>query len=162
VGDLVTQLDQILEGDDDLSRGLVPEVWNVVRKEAAGVEHANQRRHFLRILVLREVATGVKQRVGLEPWGRLRVEYLGLDPDLAFVREWASRLNISNEQLAEGIAAILDRQRRGLHLLDREGTIFSRFWMEGDFEIQSGYLPLLRGVPKGLKLEAAVMTIRHA
>ena len=36
VGDLVTQLDQILEGDDDLSQGLVPEVWNVVRKEAPG------------------------------------------------------------------------------------------------------------------------------
>jgi hypothetical protein len=156
VGDLVTQLDQTLESDDDLSRGLVPEVWNVVRKEAAGVEHANQGKHFLRILVLREVAAGVKQRVGLEPWGRLRVEYLGLGPDLAFISEWASRLNISNEQLAEGIAAILDRQRRGLHLLDRDGYIFSRFWMEGDFEVQSGYLPLLKGVPKGLKLERSV------
>lgn len=153
IGDLVTQLDQILDIDDDLSRALLPEVWNVVRREAAGVEHANQRRHFLRILVLREVATGVKQRVGLEPWGRLCVEYLGLGPDLPFVREWASRLGISCERLAEGIAAILDRQRRGLHLLDREGYIFSRFWMEGDFEVQSGYLPLLKGVPKGLKLE---------
>ena len=153
IGDLVTQLDRLLESDDDLSRALLPEVWNVVRKDAAGVEHGNQRKHFLRILVLREVATGVKQRVGLEPWGRLRVDYVGLGADLSFVQEWAPRLQTTPERLADGIGALLDQQRRGLHLLDREGYTFSRFWMEGDFEIQSGYLPLLRGVPKGLKLE---------
>jgi hypothetical protein len=85
VGDLVAHLDVGLDADNTLSRALIPEVWVVARKEAAGVEHAEQRRRFLRILVLRELATGVKQRVGLEPWGRLCVEYLGLTPALPFM-----------------------------------------------------------------------------
>jgi ATP-dependent helicase YprA (DUF1998 family) len=60
---------------------------------------------------------------------------------------------VEAEHLFEGIAALLDIQRRGFHLLDREGYIFSRFWQDGDREVQRGYLPLFRGVPKGLKLE---------
>jgi len=153
VGDLVAHLDRLLDGDDELSRSLVPEVWNVVRKDASGIEHARERRQFLRILVLREVATGTKQRIGLEPWGRMRVDYAGLTQDAPFIGRWAVRLGLEPQALTNGIATLLDQQRRGLHLLDREGHIFSRYWMDGDREIQRGYLPLLRGVPKGLKLQ---------
>lgn len=39
-----------------------------------------------------------------------------------------------------------------LVLLDREQRIFSHMWIDGMDEIQNGYVPLLRGVPKGLKL----------
>lgn len=35
VGDLALYLDDILEKDEGLSRALVPEVWQVVRKEGA-------------------------------------------------------------------------------------------------------------------------------
>lgn len=155
VGDLTAHLDDLMEGDAELSRALVPEVWGVARKEAAGVEHARQRKLFLRIQILRELATGVKQRVGLEPWGRMRVEYVGLRQDMSFIKEWADRLGIEAVRLADGIAALLDGQRRTMHLLDREAKIFSRFWMEGDLEVQRGYLPLLKGVPKGIKLQRA-------
>lgn len=153
VGDLTAYLDEILERDDDLSEALAPEVWNVHRKEAEGLKHAEERRRYLRIQVLRELATGVKQRVGLEPWGRIQVRYSGLGPDAAFVQTWAPRLRTTPELLADGIAAILDRLRRGLHLLDREGQVFSRYWMEGDLLIARGFLPQMPGVPKGLKLE---------
>ncbi len=155
VGDLVAHLDRVLEGDDEQSRALVPEVWSVVRKDASGVEHARERKYFLRILVLREVATGTKQRIGLEPWGRMRVDYAGLGSETPFVARWAERLGLEPQALANGIATLLDQQRRGFHLLDREGHIFSRYWQDGDREIQRGYLPLLRGVPKGLKLQRA-------
>ncbi len=155
VGDLVAFLDRKLDGDDELSEALLPEVWNVARKQSAGVEHAGERKHFLRIAVLREIATGAKQRIGLEPWGRIQVEYLGLNSDLPFVKHWAGQLNVPADRLVDGIAALLDVQRRGFHLLDRDGRIFSRYWQDGDREIQRGYLPLLRGVPKGLKFERA-------
>jgi len=155
VGDLTAHLDAVLETDSELSRALVPEVWNVHRLEGEREAHRRERKRFLRIQVLREVATGVKQRVGLEPWGRLRVDYVGLDPECLFIVRRAPWLGVSAEALTEGIAALLDVVRRGLHLLDREGQIFSRFWQEGDFEIMRGYLPLLPGVPKGLKLERA-------
>ncbi|MBF2067470.1 MAG: hypothetical protein IGS39_24090 [Calothrix sp. C42_A2020_038] len=75
VGDFTAYLDDILESDDELSRALIPEVWRVARKEAEGVRHNEERRYFLRIQVLREIITGVKQCIGLEPWGRLKVEY---------------------------------------------------------------------------------------
>jgi hypothetical protein len=155
VGDLVAHLDRVLDDDDELSRALLPEVWSFDRKEAGGTEHARQRRYLLHILVLRELATGVKQRIGLEPWGRIRVAYHGLSAEVPFVREWAGRLSVPPERLADGIGALLDVHRRSLLLWDADAPIFSRFWHEGDREVQRGYLPLLRGVPKGLKLERA-------
>jgi hypothetical protein len=152
VGDLTAHLDELLDGDDDLSRALVPEVWRVHRKEAEGVRHGEERKRFLRIQVLRETATSTRQRIGLEPWGRMVVEYAGLSPDLPFFGTWASRLETTPADLASGVATLLDATRRTGLLLDREGRIFSRFWQDGDFEIQRGYLPLMPGVPKGLKL----------
>lgn len=153
VGDLTAYIDDILDQDDDLSQALVPEVWRVYRKESEGVRHNQERRHFLRIQVLREITTGVKQRIGLEPWGRMEVQYAGLSPAAMFVTEWAKRLGIRPEELVSGIASLLDITRRNSVLLDREGHIFSKFWREGDYEIQRGYMTLSPGVPRGLKLK---------
>jgi hypothetical protein len=152
IGDLTAYLDNILDQDDDLSRVLVPEVWQVHRKEAAGVEHATQRKYFLRIQVLRELVTGVRQRLGLEPWGRIVVQYKGLTEDLPFTQHWSGRLGLPAGELLDGVASLLDNTRRGGVLLDRDGQIFSRFWHEGDFEIQRGYMPILPQVPRALKL----------
>ena len=80
VGDVAQHVDAVLEGDRELSRALLPEVWQVAPQEDASVKHREERLYFLRLQVLREVATGVKQRVGLEPWGRVRVDYLASSP----------------------------------------------------------------------------------
>lgn len=153
VGDLSAYLDEALNHDDELSRSLAPEVWSMHPKEAEPVKHAQERKYFLRIHVLRELTMGVKQRMGLEPWGRLRVDYGGLNAEASFVAKHAPTLGLPPDRLSDGIAGLVDRTRRSLHLLDRQGKIFSRFWGEGDHEILRGYLPLLPGVPKGLKLE---------
>ena len=150
---LVSQLDDELDQDNDLSQSLLPEVWNVARKAADLQGHAAERRKFLRILVLREVVTGARQRIGLEPWGRLVVDYEGLTSDEPFFKQWGTRLGLSTEELLQGVAAVLDFTRRNRLLLDRDGQIFSRIWQEGDREIANGYLPLFRGGPKGLKLQ---------
>lgn len=155
VGDLSAHLCELLEQDDDLSRALIPEVWDAARKEAAGTEHQRERARFIRIQVLRELTMGVKQRIGLEPWGRLKVTYRGLTPDLIFIREWAERLKVEARLLAEGIAGLLDIFRRNSMLLDQDGRIFSRFWGDGEPEIMLGYLVVSPGVPKALKLRRA-------
>ncbi len=152
IGDLTAYLDDLLDQDDELSRSLAPEVWRVHRKEAEGVKHNDERKRFLRIQVLREVVTGVKQRIGLEPWGRLKVDYGNLHADLSFFTHWSEILGIPPADLCGGVASLLDVTRRGGLLLDREGKIFSRFWQESDFEILRGYMPLMAGIPKGLKL----------
>lgn len=149
---VVSELDKQLDHDDDLSQSLLPEVWNVARKAADIQGHMAERQKFLRILVLREVATGARQRIGLEPWGRLLVEYEGLTPDLPFFHKWGARLGLETYVVQQGVAAVLDFTRRARILLDRDGKIFSRIWQEGDREIANGYLPLFRGGPKGLKL----------
>ena len=61
----------------------MPEVWQVVRKEGGGGRHEQERRKFLRIQVLREVTLSSRQPIGLEPWGRMKVEYAGLDAGVA-------------------------------------------------------------------------------
>ncbi len=152
IGDLVAWLDAALDADDDLSRSLAPEVWRAARKQSSGQQHAEQRRHFLRIHVLREAATGIRQRLGLEPWGRMRTEYDGLVATQSFFGTWSAAAGCTAAELRDGVACLLDVARRNRILLDRDGKIFSRFWHESDREIQRGYMPLIRGGPKALKL----------
>ena len=152
IGDVAQHLDSVLEADRELSRALIPEVWQVAPQEDAGVKHRQERLYFLRLQALREIATGVKQRIGLEPWGRLRVEYVGLDARHQLITQWAERLRFEPEALAEGAAGLLDHLRRTRLLYDEPTKVFGRFWRDGDKEIQYGYIPAFSGGPKGMKL----------
>lgn len=151
-GDVVYRLDELFAKDEDLSRALLPEVWQVVPMDESSTKHREERLYFLRIQVLREVATGVKQRLGLEPWGRLRVEYRGLGTDLPFIQKWAPLLGCSAEALMEGVGALLDHTRRVRVLRDQETKLFEKLWNRGDKEFQYGYVPNFSGGPRGLKL----------
>ena len=154
LGDLVFHLDQLLDGDEPLSRALLPEVWRWVPKTAAGNEHQDKRRFYLRCQVLREFTTSSRQRLGLESWGRVRVDYHGLQSDDAFYLKWCPALGLTKDQISEGIAALLDHERRSAQLVwDASGKIFSRFFGEGAWEIQRGFLPESPGGPKGLVLQ---------
>jgi len=151
IGDMVMKLDDELDTSDGLSHALIPEVWRVVPKEGSGGVHEDERRHFLRIQVLREVTTAANQQVGLEPWGRIKVTYQGLDAGSRFMQEWSRKLGLPPEDLKGGIETLLDQLRRQRLLYDTRRAIFSRWWSEGDREIQRGYMPILPG-PQGMKL----------
>ncbi|OIP92909.1 MAG: hypothetical protein COS57_10465 [Syntrophobacterales bacterium CG03_land_8_20_14_0_80_58_14] len=148
VGDLAMHLDEILEKDEALSRALVPEVWQVVRREGGGGRHEQERRKFLRIQVLREITLSSRQSIGLEPWGRMKVDYAGLDPALPWIQENAYALGMPPEDLRDGVAGLLDYLRRKRVLFDPEREIFTKYWMDGDLEVQQGYLPQV-GAPVG-------------
>jgi hypothetical protein len=152
VGDLARHVDDLLERDESLSRALVPEVWQVQRKEGGGGRHEQERRKFLRIQVLREVTLSSRQAIGLEPWGRMKVEYEGLDTSLPWIQRVAAELGMPPEDLRDGVASVLDYLRRKRVLWDPEREIFSKYWMDGDLEVQQGYLPQL-GSPSGTKLQ---------
>ncbi|MFA5786294.1 MAG: DEAD/DEAH box helicase [Actinomycetota bacterium] len=154
IGDLALHLDDVLEKDEALSRALVPEVWQVVRKEGGGGRHEQERRKFLRIQVLREVTLSSRQSIGLEPWGRMKVDYEGLDPALPWIQEHAHELGMPAEDLRDGVASLLDYLRRKRVLHDPEREIFTKWWMDGDLEVQQGYLPQV-GSPVGTKLRRA-------
>ena len=151
VGDLAGWLDDRLEDDEPLSRALVPEVWQVARREAAGGRHRQERRKYLRFQVLREVALSSGQALGLEPWGRMKVEYEGLDSAAPWIQDQAHRLGVSADRLREGVAGVLDFLRRRRALYDAEHGIFTKYWQDGSAEVQQGYLPLFRG-PAATKL----------
>ena len=151
VGDLALHLDDLLERDESRSRALVPEAWQVVRKEGGGGRHEQERRKFLRIQVLREVTLSSRQSIGLEPWGRMKVEYEGLDAELPWIQQHAHALGMPPEDLRDGVASLLDYLRRKRVLHDPEREIFTKYWMDGDLEVQQGYLPQL-GSPTGTKL----------
>jgi ATP-dependent helicase YprA (DUF1998 family) len=154
IGDVVYGLDDLLDKDRDLSRALLPEVWQVVPFEESGTKHREERLYFLRIQVLREVATGVKQRLGLEPWGRLKIGYRGLTPGLGFFEKWAPALEVTREALTEGVAAMLDHLRR-VRVLHDPTKLFETMWNSGDKEVQYGYVPNFGGGPRGAKLRRA-------
>ncbi len=152
IGDMVMKLDDALDESDGLSRALIPEVWRVVPKEGSGGAHEEERRHFLHIQVLRELTTAANQQVGLEPWGRLRVTYQGLDSGAQFFQTWSNKLGLPPEDLKGGVETFLDQHRRQRLLFDPQRAIFTRYWNEGDREIQRGYLPLFPDPPQGMKL----------
>ena len=141
IGDVVAWLDDLLEDDVALSRALIPEVWQVARREGTGGRHGQERHKYLRFQVLREVALSSRQALGLEPWGRMKVEYAGLEDTLPWIQERAHALGISPQRLRDGVASVLDYLRRKRVLHDPEHEIFTKYWMEGDREIQQGYLP---------------------
>ncbi len=151
VGDLTLYLDDRLEANESLSRALAPEVWDFVRREGSGTRHEQERRKFLRMQVLREITLSSRQSIGLEPWGRLKVSYEGLDPSWAWIQENAHALSMPAEDLCHGVATLLDYLRRKRVLHDPETGMFGKYWMDGDLEIQRGYLPQL-GSPVGTKL----------
>ncbi|MEO7699622.1 MAG: DEAD/DEAH box helicase [Opitutus sp.] len=152
IGDLAAWMDERLHADRALSEALVPEVWRIYRPEVAPQKHREELRYFLRILVLREITTGIRQRIGLEPWGRLRVDYRGLTPELPVIQKWAGVAGVSPTDLCNGIANLIDTGRRKMIVHDSVRQIFSKFWNPGDEEVLRGYIPDLQGVPQGLKL----------
>lgn len=151
VGDVARTIDDVLERDETLSRALVPEVWQVVKREGGGTRHEIERLKFLRIQVLREVASGARQSIGLEPWGRMRIDYVGLESGVPWIQAKSQTLGMPADDLRDGIAGILDYLRRRRVLHDAEHEIFTRYWQDGDLEIQQGYLPQM-GSPTGTKL----------
>ena len=135
-----------------LSRALILEVWQVARREGSGGRHEQERRKFLRMQVLREITLSARQSIGLEPWGRMKVEYEGLNSSLHWIQETANSLGLPAEELSNGVASILDYLRRKRTVYDPEYEIFSKYWMDGDLEVQQGYLPQL-GNPYATKLQ---------
>ena len=82
----------------------------------------------------------------------MKVEYEGLDASSAMVPgAGTTRLTCQPEELREGVASLLDYLRRKRVLYDPEREIFSKYWMDGDLEVQQGYLPQV-GNPIGTKL----------
>lgn len=161
IGDLVSWLDAKLDANEDLSRALVPEVWRWERKDAVGHQHSDARRLLVRILVLREVTTGNRQRIGLEPWGRLRIEYHGLNPALPFIQRQATALGCFAEDLCGGIESLLDHARRSQIVWDAEQRIFSTWFMDGHRLVQRGFIQPKQGGPQGLKLRRDAADEKH-
>ncbi|MGI9249888.1 MAG: DEAD/DEAH box helicase [Pseudohongiellaceae bacterium] len=153
VSDLTRWLDGFLDADDELSQALIPEVWRAEKKSPASHGHDDERKWFLRIQIVREITQGARQITGLEPLGRLKVRYLGLTPELPSIVRWAKRLNCKAEQLADGIASLLDAARSRRTVFDPVTKAWSKFWMDGEREVQRGYLPSMQGVPAGLVFE---------
>jgi ATP-dependent helicase YprA (DUF1998 family) len=134
-----------------LARALAPEVFTGRADEVFGHELDKQLSYYLHILLVREWSTGFKQRDSLETWGKARVIYAGIEAEHPWIQEWAARLQLAPEELATGIASLLDAYRRNRLLYDSNAPIFARYWREGDDEIQRGYLPFFDFPPKGMK-----------
>lgn len=153
LSDLVLWLDKFLDADDELSRALIPEVWRVEAKSETSLAHGEERKWFLRAQVLRELTLGSRQSTGLEPLGRLKIRYQGLEAGHPIIHKWARILSCEPEELREGIASLLDAARSRRMVFDPVTRIYSKAWLEGEKEVMRGYLPNMRGVPEALVLE---------
>jgi len=81
----------------------------------------------------------------------MKVEYEGLDAGLPWIQKHTLALGMPAEDLRDGVASVLDYLRRKRVLHDPEREIFTKYWMDGDLEVQQGYLPQT-GSPTGTKL----------
>lgn len=149
--DIQEHLMRLFREDRNLGMGLAPEVYVDRGDEAFGRGLEEDLRYFLRIALVREWATGFKQKESLETWGVSRVVYAGIEATAPWVAEWANRLGLAPEELSDGISSLLDSFRRNRYLYDERAPIFSRYWHESDYEIQAGFLPFFDFPPKALK-----------
>ena len=148
VGDLTRYVDDLLERDEALSRALVPEVWQVQRRGGGGGRHEKERLKFLRIQVLREVTMSARQAIGLEPWGRLPCRLQGTRGRAVLDSAPGASAGHAGRRPRDGVASPPDYLRRRRVLHDPEREIFTKYWQDGDLELQQGYLPQL-GSPTG-------------
>ena len=157
VGDLHAELLRRLRADRDLARAVAPEAFDSGADEAFGRGAAAQLSRFLRIQILRELATSFTQRDGLERWGQLRVVYAGLDSGRpARTRPRGRARTERPKRSCDGIAALLDAWRRARMLHDADEPIFARWWTGGSEEVLRGFIPFgfTEVRPVGIKLEA--------
>ncbi len=154
LGDLHAELLRRLRADRDLARAVAPEAFDSGADESFGRGAMAQLSRFLRIQILRELATSFSQRDGLERWGQLRVVYSGLTPDEPRVRALATELAMAPDSLCDGAAALLDVWRRTRMLHDSDEPLFARWWNGGSEEIQRGFIPFgfTEVRPVGIKL----------
>lgn len=152
LGDIQDDLVRTLNADTHLARALAPEVYSGRGEEAFGRGLQENLRYYLRILLVREIATAFKQRDGLEPWGLVRAHYHGLSADHPSVQKLAAENDLKPEALCNGIASLLDSFRRARYLHDTAAPIYTQYWHESAEEIQRGYLPFMDQPPKALKL----------
>lgn len=151
ISDIQEHLMRLFRDDRNLAIALAPEVYNERSEEAFGRGLEEDLRYFLRIALIREWATGFKQRESLETWGVSRVVYADVAPTTAWIMEWSARLGLDALELSEGISALLDSFRRNRYFNDERAPIFTRYWHESDLEVQKGFLPFFDFPPKALK-----------
>ncbi len=141
LSDIVEHLLNLFKADHDLAKMLAPEVYLGRAREAYGRTLDNELKKFTRYAMMLEFGSNFKKIDCLESWGIVKVVYKDVDKDNAWIREWAETLKLTPEDLANGICALLDVYRRTRLFHDEQAPIFSRYWREGDEEIQRGYLP---------------------
>ncbi|MFH0988478.1 MAG: DEAD/DEAH box helicase [bacterium] len=145
IGDVQNNLFLKLKEDKALARVLAPEVYEFYSDEAFGTEFEKQLKYYLRIQILRELATSFAQRESLETWGLMKVVYEGISVQTGWIQEWSVKTKIAAKELVEGVSILLDIYRRNRYLSDKNAPVYSRAWREGDTEIQQGYLALMMG-----------------
>ena len=155
VGDLHADVLRRLRDDRDLARAIAPEAFDTGTDEVFGRLSDTNLARFLRIQILRELATSFAQRDGLERWGQLRVVYAGIEPGTEAVDTLAAELGLNSARLADGIASLLDSWRRSRLLHDEDEPIFSKWWQAGSDEVQRGFIPFgfTEVSPPGIKLQ---------
>jgi len=152
LGDVHTAIIKEIKDQRDLATALAPEVFERFPEEGFSQALDHELRKYFRIQLLREAVTSFKQRDNLENWGLVRFDYVALMPDHTWIRQWAQQLALDPAILCAGVGALLDAFRRTRHFYDPDEPIFTKWWREGDEEIQFGYLPFSDISPKGLKL----------
>jgi len=156
ISDIQDHLYQTFFQDKSIGTVLAPEVYENYRPEVYGNTFHQQLKYFLRFQILRELGTSFTQKEGLEPWGILSIVYNKIDEENKFIKKWAEILNVTVTDLVDGIASILDVFRRNRYVYDNQTAIYTKVWNEGDFEVQNGYVPLIKTAenrfipPKGI------------
>lgn len=148
--DLVNALGKNFSTDRKLSQALLPEVWEIAEPTVANQVHEQERKDYLKLFLMRELAMGWRQKAGLEPWGRIRVKYVGLDATRPFFSKWSQALGLPPEELLEGVCGILDLYRRRYCLFDDQTRVFTTHLGDGHKWIQRLFIPQIDGAPAAI------------
>ncbi len=151
-GDMVCALAEIFDNDEQLSRALLPEVWQKADTSDARETHEAQRKIYLTIQLLRELTGNAKQRFGLEAWGRMKICYRGIEANSRGIIKIAQMMRRPTDEVLNMIEYILDIFRRRRMIWEKNYLLCTKIFESGHQYIQAGYMSK-PPMPHALKFE---------
>lgn len=146
IGDIQNYLYKKIENDKSLGLLLAPEVYEFHSSDYYSLTFKNELKKYLRNQILREIASPYSTKDCLESWGTIKFIYKDIDFNNEWINNASNKFKLTVNDITDGILTLLDAYRRGRILYDADTMAFTKYWSEGDTEVQSGYVHPFRGV----------------
>ncbi|TGN11618.1 DEAD/DEAH box helicase [Leptospira bandrabouensis] len=146
---ITEELKRFLEKNQSVSKIIAQEV-EVKNLKDNRANHEENKYKFIKIKVLDELVTSASANRGLEPVGKLILDYHGIEKEDELFHRWSKGNPEHQQEIFNGVLTILDALRKRGILHTGSINLFSRKWNQYNEEVSDGFIRVLKSNPRGL------------